>query len=85
SRGGVVVEQTGNRYRFEKRNSYEAGVGSAGCLIPPFEYHSIGNPCDRGSAVSLHIYGGDMTSCNIFAEGDDGWYTMESRPLGFDS
>ncbi len=79
-----LVEQEDNRYRFEKRNSYEAGVGSAGCLIPPFEYHSISNPCDRVPAVSLHIYGGDMTCCNIFKQGDDDWYTMENKPLGFD-
>ncbi len=80
-----LVERNDGQYRFEKRNSYEAGVGSAGCLIPPFEYHSISNPCDRGAAVSLHIYGGDMTSCNVFTPESDNWYTMESRPLGFDA
>ncbi len=80
-----LVEQHNGLYRFEKRNSYEAGVGSAGCLIPPFEYHSISNPCDRAAAVSLHIYGGDMKACNVFKKQEGGWHTIESKPLSFDA
>ena len=75
----------GERYRFEPRNSYMAGVGSAGCLIPPYEYHLIANPCDRSPAVSLHIYGGDMDSCHVFTrEGDTEWYERGERQLSFD-
>ena len=79
-----LSQQDGERFKFTKQNSYEAGVGSAGCLIPPYEYHSISNPCDSNPAVSLHIYGGDMVSCNTFEERDDGWYQQVCRPLGFD-
>jgi len=79
-----LVEQQGEMYRFSRQNSYEAGVGSAGCLIPPYEYHSISNTCDSSPAISLHIYGGDMVSCNVFNEEGDGWYRRTLRTLGFD-
>ncbi len=74
-----------DRYRFEKRNSYEAGRGSAGCLIPPYEYHLIENPCDASPAVSLHIYGGEMRSCCVFENDDDGWCRKVEKPLGYDN
>ena len=88
--GSIDVQQyelteSGDRgYRFEPRNSYEAGVGSAGCLIPPYEYHSISNPCDR-TAISLHIYGGEMACCNVFERQSDGTYLRRERPLGYDN
>ena len=81
-----LMEQDGDeRYRFEPRNSYMAGIGSAGCLIPPYEYHLISNPCDRSPAVSLHIYGGDMTQWQVFVkEGDSQWHHSVMKPLSFD-
>lgn len=72
-------------YGFEPRNSYEAGVGSAGCLIPPYEYHSISNACSDIPAVSLHIYGGEMTCCSVFVKQPDGTYKRAERKLGYDS
>lgn len=71
--------------RFEPRNSYEAGVGSAGCLIPPYEYHSICNPCQQSTAVSLHIYGGEMACCNVFERQQDGTYVRREKPLPYDN
>ena len=79
------VEDASGRIRFEPRNSYQAGVGSAGCLIPPYEYHSISNADDRVPAVSLHIYGGEMQCCNVFERRADGTYLCRERPLGYDS
>ena len=38
-----LVSETGGAYRFERRTQVVAGRGSAGCLIPPFEYHTLGN------------------------------------------
>lgn len=73
------------RYRFEPRNSYEAGRGSAGCLIPPYEYHLIENPCDNSPAVSLHIYGGEMSSCCVFEEQGDNWFQKVEKQLGYDN
>lgn len=79
-----LVGRSGDAWRFEPRNSYLAGVGSAGCLIPPYEYHSISNACDDATAVSLHIYGGEMACCNMFVRQPDGTYLPRSRPLGYD-
>jgi predicted metal-dependent enzyme (double-stranded beta helix superfamily) len=78
-----LVGREGDAYRFEPRNSYLAGVGSAGCLIPPYEYHSISNATDD-TAVSLHIYGGEMACCNVFERQPDGTYRRRYRPLGYD-
>lgn len=80
-----LVSKDDGRYRFESRNSYMAGVGSAGCLIPPYEYHAISNACDETPAVSLHIYGGEMVMCSVFDKQPDGSYTRTERPLGYDS
>ncbi|MEL6871028.1 MAG: cysteine dioxygenase family protein [Pseudomonadota bacterium] len=82
----MQVEQEEQRYLFESRNSYMAGVGSAGCLIPPYEYHLISNPCDRSPAVSLHIYGGDMDQCHVFVREAEqsNWYRRAMRELSFD-
>jgi 3-mercaptopropionate dioxygenase len=89
--GSIDVQQyertdTGNDgIQFEPRNSYEAGVGSAGCLIPPYEYHSISNASDATTAVSLHIYGGEMACCGVFEQQRDGTYRRRERPLGYDT
>jgi predicted metal-dependent enzyme (double-stranded beta helix superfamily) len=79
-----LTQKEEGHYRFEARNSYEAGVGSAGCLIPPYEFHSISNACDQTAAVSLHIYGGEMKCCSVFDRQPDGSYTRSERPLGYD-
>lgn len=70
-------------YRFEKRGSMLAGTGSAGCLIPPHEYHVIRNP-EAEPAVSVHIYGGDMDFCNVFEACGGGWFQRRRRSLSLD-
>ncbi|MEM6456093.1 MAG: cysteine dioxygenase family protein [Acidobacteriota bacterium] len=79
-----------NRYRFQRGDTVRAGVGSAGRLIPPFDYHTIGNS-QTHTAITIHVYGGDMNRCNIFrpetADHDapqiapTAWYRRESRVL----
>jgi len=87
--GSIAVTQyelTGRedgRFRFEKRNSYQAGFGSAGCLIPPHEYHVIANAGDA-PAISIHIYGGDMERCNVFEPAGGEWYAQRERSLCLD-
>ena len=60
-----LMEHEETRFRFEPRGSFQAGIGSAGCLIPPHEYHSIRNASSK-PAVSVHIYGGEMNHCSVF-------------------
>ena len=79
-----ILEHAEERYRFESVGSINAGVGSAGSLIPPHEYHTIRNPDPVDCAVSIHIYSGNMCQCNCFMARRDGWYERVSRRLGLD-
>jgi len=78
-----VMEQQGERFRFEHCGTLQAGTGSAGCLIPPHEYHLIRNPLPDLKAVSLHIYGGEMENCHVFEPRDAGWYERKNKPLSY--
>jgi len=68
-----LVEETGDAYRFEAKGCVHAAVGSAGCLIPPFEYHVLANALDTPS-ITLHVYGGEMTAGHVFEPCGDGRY-----------
>jgi len=70
----------GAAYRFEEKGCVHAAVGSAGCLIPPFEYHILANALDEPS-ITLHVYGGEMTTCHVFVPAADGRYVRTERPL----
>jgi len=77
-----LMSETGGAFRFEQRNQVVAGRGSAGCLIPPFEYHTLGNAAETPS-VTLHVYGGEMDHCHIFEPSGDGSYTRVRRELSY--
>jgi len=77
-----LVEDAGAAYRFEAKGCVHAAVGSAGCLIPPFEYHVLANALDEPS-ITLHVYGGEMTSCHVFEPAADGRYVRRERALGY--
>jgi 3-mercaptopropionate dioxygenase len=79
-----LEEQAGNAVRFRKRESVHAAVGSAGCLIPPFEHHVLANAHD-GTSITLHVYGGEITRCNIYVPRGDGWHERQTRQLGYDA
>jgi predicted metal-dependent enzyme (double-stranded beta helix superfamily) len=78
-----VVERKDERYCFRREGAIAAGVGSAGCLIPPYEYHMLANARADRPSITLHVYGGEMRSCNIFAPIGDGWYERQTRPLSY--
>lgn len=79
-----LEEREDGRYRFEAGEPVRAGLGDAGALIPPFEYHTIANPHEDRTAVTLHVYGGEMTECTVFEPTGDRWYRKETRELGYD-
>jgi 3-mercaptopropionate dioxygenase len=79
-----LLEEAGERFRFQAVGSMQAGQGSAGSLIPPHEYHTIRNPSTDDLAVSLHIYKGTMRSCSVFNPIDGQWYARGLRQLGLD-
>jgi len=78
-----LLEQQAGKFRFEKRGSFQAGIGSAGCLIPPHEYHTIRNAGSK-PAVSVHIYGGEMSHCAVFEPANDGWFVRREKSLNLD-
>lgn len=75
-----LIEDSGAAYRFEAKGCVHAAVGSAGCLIPPFEYHVLANALDEPS-ITLHIYGGEMTTCHVFEPTEHGRYVRRERAL----
>ena len=77
-----LVEDAGAAYRFEAKGCVHAAVGSAGCLIPPFEYHILANALDEPS-ITLHVYGGEMTTCHMFEPIGNGRYVRRERALSY--
>ncbi|HET9766004.1 MAG TPA: cysteine dioxygenase family protein [Thermoanaerobaculia bacterium] len=78
-----LLEQQGERYRFRRQGTVSAGVGNAGALIPPFEYHTIANTSTTEKAVTVHVYAGEMTSCTVFVPNEDGWHERQERQLTY--
>jgi predicted metal-dependent enzyme (double-stranded beta helix superfamily) len=68
--------------RFTPESVVFAGVGEAGHLIPPFEYHMIEN-AEPTPSVTLHVYGGELTWCNAFHPLEGGGYRRERRELSY--
>jgi predicted metal-dependent enzyme (double-stranded beta helix superfamily) len=66
---------------FDKVLTVEAGIGETEALIPPFDYHTIHNHHDK-TAATIHVYGGDLTECNIFLPEGSG-YRQEVMPLAY--
>lgn len=79
-----LLERDGDSFHFEQRGTLDAGPGSAGSLIPPHEYHAIRNASDRDVAVSLHVYGGEMSCCSMFQPLGQDWYRCCAKPLTLD-
>ncbi len=80
-----LVERIGERYHFRPVGAIQAGRGSAGSLIPPHEYHTIANANSDEATISVHVYSGRMTNCNVFHPEDDGWYRRQPRTIGVDA
>ncbi len=73
--------EEGDLFEFTRETEIFAGPGEAGALIPPYEYHTIANAGDT-PATTIHVYGGDMTWCDIF-EPEGGKYRLHRRELSF--
>jgi predicted metal-dependent enzyme (double-stranded beta helix superfamily) len=71
--------------RFEQRDRVRAGVGSAGALIPPFDFHVLGNALEDRTSLTLHVYGGEMDHCSIFEPLGSGLYRRQQHPLAYDA
>lgn len=69
---------------FEECERIHASAGSSGSLIPPHEYHVLANDSAGQTAITLHIYGGEMTVCSVFEPQADGSFVRRERPLSYD-
>jgi len=78
----VVPEEDGFRVR-ATGTPLTAGVGTAGRLIPPTDYHVLANAQPDATSVTLHIYGGNLDGCRIFMPRDDGRYQQTVRALSY--
>jgi 3-mercaptopropionate dioxygenase len=78
-----LLEQDGELFHFRAEEALLAGPGSAGSLIPPFEYHTLRNPPGNGTAITLHVYGGEMDHCTIFVPERRDWYRRQLRELAY--
>lgn len=79
----LVEEDDAGRCRFVEQGHAVTGVGSSGALIPPFEYHSLGNALDDRTSVTLHVYGGEMDGCSVFEPQDDGTFLRSRKALSY--
>ena len=79
-----VVDEEGELLRFERQNTVRAGVGEAGALMPPFEYHVLRNPSPDRVCLTLHVYAGEMTECTTFEPVRGDWFRRVTLPLSYD-
>ena len=80
-----LLEETGNEWRFERKDTHRTGVGAAGSLIPPFEYHTIANASDEDVSITVHVYGREMSSCTIFEPTAGDRFAKRTKPLSYDA
>ena len=65
----------------ERPSEAASKPGASGALIPPFEYHILRNARKDDLAVTLHVYGGEMTRCSLFEPRPDGAYARIEKCL----
>ncbi|HQZ39796.1 MAG TPA: cysteine dioxygenase family protein [Vicinamibacterales bacterium] len=77
------VTPEGEQFRVVARDTTLAGVGTAGRLIPPTDYHVMANAQLETPSLTLHVYGGELSQCQIFRPGPAGCHLAETRALAF--
>jgi predicted metal-dependent enzyme (double-stranded beta helix superfamily) len=78
-----LVSEADGFFRFSQQNAVTAARGSAGCLIPPFEYHTLANADPERESITMHVYGGEMDHCHVFEPTGDGSYRKVTRSLSY--
>jgi predicted metal-dependent enzyme (double-stranded beta helix superfamily) len=91
----LTEEEEDGLCHFAERGSVHALAGKAGALIPPFEHHVLANARPDQASLTLHVYGGEMTHCDIFQPvaatamdehggGGAGTYRRSTHQLSYD-
>ncbi|WP_286070471.1 cysteine dioxygenase family protein [Stenotrophomonas sp. 57] len=81
----ALLEQEGERHRFAAQPTLYGHRGSAGSLIPPYEYHTLCNASEEDVAISLHVYQGVMERSAVFDPLDNGWYQRRMKMMETDA
>lgn len=68
--------------RFIQGRTTTGHVGDVGVLVPPNEYHRIRNSGDD-TAVTIHVYAGEMLWCHWFQDAGDGTWRRERCDLKY--
>ena len=79
-----LLEESQSGCRFNKVDQMRAGVGNAGCLIPPYEYHVLANALSDRKSMTVHVYGGEMEYCNLYVPRNEVWWDKRRKPLTYD-
>lgn len=80
----LLEEREDGACRFARRGAVHASAGSAGSLIPPFDHHVLANDDPERVAITLHVYGGEMSQCTIFEPIGGDLYRPLTRHLSYD-
>jgi predicted metal-dependent enzyme (double-stranded beta helix superfamily) len=80
----LLEEVADGSCRFAQRRTIRAAAGSAGALIPPLEHHVLANNQADRVALTLHVYGGEMTHCTVFEPLGGDLFRPLSRILSYD-
>ncbi len=78
-----MLWKSGEVAHFVPHSALRQEKGCAGSLIPPVEYHTIANDCCESSAITIHIYGGEMSTCRVFLPREDGDWDIAARQLSY--
>ena len=84
TRYDLDAPMSGQVARFHRYEVIEAGVGRTGSLIPPVDYHTIENE-HAETAITVHTYGGEMSTCQVFLPRPDGAYDATVKQLTYSS
>jgi predicted metal-dependent enzyme (double-stranded beta helix superfamily) len=68
--------------QFDERDTVAANLREVGILVPPNEYHRIRNVSDE-TAVTVHVYQGEMLWCHQFHPLRRGGYRRERCTLSY--
>ncbi len=79
-----VVQLDAQHVRATPVEQIDAGLGSVGALIPPYEYHTIDNTSPE-TAITIHVYGANLRQCHVFVETVPGIYSVQTRDLRYTS
>jgi predicted metal-dependent enzyme (double-stranded beta helix superfamily) len=78
-----VVDQTApDHIRMVPESVVSIGEGAVGSLIPPFEHHKIHNSYSE-PAVTIHVYGKELSQCTRYQQENEDWFRAEKVDLSY--